>query len=221
MVDTIRVPVHSQTYEPAVDLATLVDHPRNPRRGDDASVLRSIDVNGWYGAIIAQLSTGRVLAGHTRRRALLAKGETTAPVIWLDCDDATALHVLLADNRTAELAVWDESTLLDVLRDLEPDPHALEAVSFDAEDMAQLARKVDILSGELNAHEEWLAAGMPEYDSQDHMWAYRTVVHFASEEDADAFFAMIERPKQKIMWWPQSDDHTDRSDGHVVAEIVS
>ena len=107
-----------QRYEPAADLARLKDHPRNPRRGDDASVAASVDRNGWYGAIIAQESTGLILAGHTRRRVLEAAGEQAGPVLWIDCDDETATRILLADNRTAELATWDTDALADLLGDL-------------------------------------------------------------------------------------------------------
>jgi hypothetical protein len=104
-----------QTYEADADLAGLAEHPDNPRQGDDDAVAESIDVNGFYGVIIAQRSSGRILAGHTRRRNLLDAGATTGPVIWLDVDDAAALKILLADNRTAELARWIPGKLADVL----------------------------------------------------------------------------------------------------------
>jgi hypothetical protein len=104
-----------QTYDPDAVLAELTEHPDNPREGDDDAVAESIDVNGFYGVIIAQRSTGRILAGHTRRRNLLDTGATTGPVIWLDVDDPTALRILLADNRTAELARWIPGKLADVL----------------------------------------------------------------------------------------------------------
>ena len=105
----------AQVYEPDADLSTLLDHPDNPRQGDDAAVAESIEVNGFYGAIVAQTSTRRILAGHTRRRDLAAAGAATGPVLWLDVDDARARTILLADNRTAELAAWIPGKLADVL----------------------------------------------------------------------------------------------------------
>jgi ParB-like chromosome segregation protein Spo0J len=104
-----------QTFDPEADLAALVEHPDNPREGDDDAVAESIDVNGFYGVIIAQRSSGRILAGHTRRRNLLDARAATGPVLWLDVDDAAALRILLADNRTAELARWIPGKLADVL----------------------------------------------------------------------------------------------------------
>jgi hypothetical protein len=105
----------AQRYEADAELGSLEEHPDNPRTGDDDAVAESIDVNGFYGAIIAQTSTRRILAGHTRRRNLLAAGATTGPVLWLDVDERAARRILLADNRTAELAAWIPGKLADVL----------------------------------------------------------------------------------------------------------
>lgn len=113
-----------QTYE-VVDLDDDVDvlkpHPQNPNRGDDDLVEESVDTNGWYGAIIAQKSTGYVLAGHTRYRVAQRKKAKQVPVIWKDVDDETALRILLADNETARAATMDEDLIgqiLDQLGDL-------------------------------------------------------------------------------------------------------
>jgi hypothetical protein len=105
----------AQRYEPEAALAELLDHPENPRLGDDDAVADSIDVNGFYGAIIAQESTRRILVGHTRRRNLADAGATTGPVLWLDVDDERARKILLTDNRSAELAQWIPGKLADVL----------------------------------------------------------------------------------------------------------
>jgi hypothetical protein len=130
----------TQHYDPEADLTALSEHPDNPRRGDDGAVADSVDANGFYGAILAQASTGHVLAGHTRRRVLLDKGETTGPVIWVDVDDATARRILLADNRMAELATWDDEALLRVLSELGgADPAGLDGTGFDAEMLSALA----------------------------------------------------------------------------------
>lgn len=128
-----RVP---QRYDDDADLTALLDHPRNPRRGDDAVVGESITANGFYGAVIAQQSTGHILAGHTRRRALLKDGQDRGPVLWLDVDDATAERILLADNRTAELASWDDEALLSLLED---HADALDGTGYTADTLAALA----------------------------------------------------------------------------------
>jgi ParB-like chromosome segregation protein Spo0J len=135
----------AQRYEADADLGELLDHPDNPRQGDDDAVAESIDVNGFYGAIIAQASTRRVLAGHTRRRNLLATGATTGPVLWLDVDDRAALRILLADNRTAELAAWIPGKLADVLAAMGADT---SGSGFTAADVAiAIAQAADAAGG--------------------------------------------------------------------------
>lgn len=44
---------------------------------------------------------------------------TSVPVVWLDVDDATAKRIMLADNRTADLATYDEQILAEALASLE------------------------------------------------------------------------------------------------------
>lgn len=98
-----------------VDPRTLVPHPENPRRGDVAGVTRSIRDNGWWGVVIAQRSTGRILAGHTRTAAAIEAGLESVPVFWLDVDDDGARRVLLADNRWADVATYDPAGLAALL----------------------------------------------------------------------------------------------------------
>lgn len=134
-----------QVYAPAAELGELVEHPRNPRRGQDEAVAESIDANGFYGAILVQQSTGYVLAGHTRRRALLAQGVEHAPVIYIDVDEATATRILLADNQTAALAEWDDEALLTLLQEMaEAGTAALAGTGFDAEELGALLADMSV-----------------------------------------------------------------------------
>jgi hypothetical protein len=45
-------------------------------------------------------------------------GETTVPVLWVDVDDDLAQRIMVADNRTAELAIWDDPILAGILAEL-------------------------------------------------------------------------------------------------------
>lgn len=100
----------------------LREHPQNPRQGNVEAIDESIETSGWYGAVIAQKSTGYILAGNHRYRAAVARGATEIPVIWRDVDDETAVRILLGDNKIADLGGYDEellATLLDSLDSLE------------------------------------------------------------------------------------------------------
>lgn len=97
----------------------LKEHPQNPKKGDEELIDESIEENGWYGAVVAQKSTGYILAGNHRYRVAKEKGATEIPVIWKDVEDETALKILLVDNRSADAGTYDEAILEELLASLE------------------------------------------------------------------------------------------------------
>ncbi len=105
----------SQEYDPSIPIGSLKEHPQNPRRGDDSSVSESIEHNGFFGAILVQRSTGHILAGNTRYRAMRARGEESVPGFWIDCDDLQAKKIMLVDNRSSDLAYYDDAELSKLL----------------------------------------------------------------------------------------------------------
>jgi hypothetical protein len=96
----------------------LSPHPDNPRRGDVAAIAASVEANGFYGAVVAQLGTGHVLAGNHRLLAAQQGGAEEIPVIWVDVDDDRAKRILLADNKTSDVGGYDEAALAELLTDL-------------------------------------------------------------------------------------------------------
>lgn len=109
--------VSEQEYT-LVALKALKPHPQNPRQGDIGAIYQSIEANGFYGAVVAQRSTGYILAGNHRYKAAKRAGLSQVPVIWLDVDDDRALRILLADNRTNDLASYDNDALAAILSEL-------------------------------------------------------------------------------------------------------
>ena len=101
-----------------VPVGSLSEHPSNPRQSDVGAVADSIMQNGWYGTVVAQKSTRRILAGHGRVNAARHLGLESVPVFWVDVDDDRALRILLADNRTNDVASYDDQALADLLTDL-------------------------------------------------------------------------------------------------------
>jgi ParB-like chromosome segregation protein Spo0J len=141
--------IHSlpQTYE-IVPIAAVKPHPKNPRHGDLAAIRSSLDANGWFGAVLAQKSTGYILAGNHRHRALCQRGAETIPVLWIDCDDRTALRILLADNRTSDLAGYDDAWLAELLQQLKEESDGLIGTGFDEPALGELLHSLD---GDLEA----------------------------------------------------------------------
>lgn len=127
-----------------VPLDQIQEHPRNPRRGDVATIARSIESNGWYGAVLVQRSTGYILAGNHRYQAAQAQGLARLPVLWLDVDDALALRILLADNRTSDLATNDEEVLRELLAQIAHTDGTLDGTGYSSADLARLLEEVGL-----------------------------------------------------------------------------
>lgn len=100
------------------DGQSLAPHPRNPNRGDVEAIGASIDKNGWYGVVTVQQATGYILAGNHRFFAAAGKKAAEIPAVVLDCDDETALRILLADNQVARRAIIDEVKVAELLEEL-------------------------------------------------------------------------------------------------------
>jgi ParB-like chromosome segregation protein Spo0J len=101
-----------------VEVDRLREHPRNPRKGNTEVIRESIEKNGFYGAVIVQRSTGRILAGNHRWKAAKLAGESKVPVAWVDVDEEHATRILLADNKTNDLAEYNNEALASLLTEL-------------------------------------------------------------------------------------------------------
>lgn len=120
-----------------VPINQLTNHPANPRQGDIGAIAVSIQENGWYGTIVAQKSTGHVLAGNHRLQAAQQLGIEELPVYWVDVDDIEARKILLADNRTNDLATYNDEALADLLTSLAK-TNDLAGTTYDGEDLDNL-----------------------------------------------------------------------------------
>lgn len=127
----------NQQYE-LVDVDRLSPHPRNPRQGDVGAIASSIDANGFYGAVIVQRSTGTILAGKHRWDAARAEGLAQVPVLWVDVDDERATRIVLADNRTADLAAYDDVLLSELLAELAQSDAELAGTGWTGDDLDAL-----------------------------------------------------------------------------------
>lgn len=120
-----------------VPVTSLVAHPENPRRGDLDRIVASIRTNGFFGALLVQRSTMRILAGNHRWRAAKQMGMEAVPVIFVDVDDAKARKILLADNRAADFASYDTESLTSLLKQVMAEDN-LAGTGFDATDLQKL-----------------------------------------------------------------------------------
>ena len=118
----------------SVPIDSVIPHPDNPRLGDVDAIATSIEANGFYGALIVQASTRFILAGNHRWRAAKQLGLAKVPAIVVDVTDEMARRILVVDNRSSDLASWDEPALVALLESLP----TLEGTGFDLADLAAL-----------------------------------------------------------------------------------
>ena len=125
--------------------ARLVPYARNARTHSDAQIAQiaaSIAEFGFTNPILAG-SDGVIVAGHGRLAAAQKLGIETVPVVVLDHLTPTQRRALvIADNRIAENAGWDEAMLQVELAALQEDSFDLSLTGFDADALA------DLLAGE-------------------------------------------------------------------------
>lgn len=119
----------------------LIPYARNARQHSDAQVAQiaaSIAEFGFTNPILAG-SDGVIVAGHGRLAAAQKLGLITVPVVVLDHLTPTQRRALvLADNRIAENATWDEDLLRVELADLQDAGFDLDITGFDADALAEL-----------------------------------------------------------------------------------
>jgi DNA modification methylase len=119
----------------------LIPYARNARTHSDAQVAQiaaSIAEFGFTNPILAG-SDGVIVAGHGRLAAAQKLGLASVPVVVLDHLTATQRRALvIADNRIAENAEWDEAMLRVELADLQDEGFDLDLTGFDADALAEL-----------------------------------------------------------------------------------
>ena len=121
----------------------LIPYARNARTHSAeqvAQVAASIAEFGWTNPILAG-ADGIVIAGHARLLAARKLGMTEVPVIVLDhLTESQRRALVLADNRLALNAGWDEEMLRVEMAALDEDGFNLELVGFTDEEIEGLLR---------------------------------------------------------------------------------
>ena len=121
-----------------MDINDIRPYENNPRRNEKAvdAVAKSIEKFGFKNPIIID-KDNVIISGHTRRLASIKLGLKEVPVIvGDDLTEAQVKAFRLADNRVAELAVWDEDLLKEEMaKAIDMD---LQDFGFDPEDIDEI-----------------------------------------------------------------------------------
>ena len=122
-------------------IAKLLPYARNARTHSDdqvAQIAASIAEFGFTNPILAG-SDGIIVAGHGRLAAAQKLGLEIVPVVVLDHLSPTQRRALvIADNRIAENAGWDDAMLRIELEALQLEGFDLDITGFDTDALAEL-----------------------------------------------------------------------------------
>ena len=122
-------------------VSTLIPYARNSRTHSDeqiAQIAASIKEFGWTNPILVDGDNG-IIAGHGRLSAARKLGHEEVPVIELkDLTETQRKAYIIADNRLALNAGWDNEMLTIELNDLLADGFALELLGFDPKEIDAL-----------------------------------------------------------------------------------
>lgn len=133
-----------------VKVEALIPYAKNSRTHDDAQVAQiaaSIKEFGWTNPILVDGEHG-IIAGHGRLMAARKLGMTEVPVIELkDLTETQKKAYIIADNRLALNAGWDNNMLTIELNELLEDKFSLELLGFNADELNALLNPTEVNEG--------------------------------------------------------------------------
>jgi len=179
--------------------------PKNARQRTDRNretIAKSLSEFGAARSIVID-KDGVVRAGNgtfeeaekagLKVRVIKGKPDELIAVQRDDWDESQATAYALVDNRSSELAEWDFDQLKESIGNLSE--RLQQAIGFDREDL----EGVDVSS---------LWEGMPEYDQDDERSWTSLKIHFACNEDLQAFAQLIGqvlKEDTRFIWYPKVD----------------
>lgn len=170
--------------------ADLVPYANNSRLHDETQLgqlVASINEFGFTNPVLLDGANG-IIAGHGRVMAANVLGLETVPTIELQhlTDEQKAAYVI-ADNKLAQNAKWDDEILRLELQSLSDADYDLSILGFDE---ASLSRLLDVAET-ADAFEEYNQA--IEYENKNANPYKSLIVHFENEQDVDNFKHLIKQ----------------------------
>jgi len=133
-----------------IKISNLKEYENNPRLNDKAvdAVANSIKEFGFKVPIIID-TNNVIVAGHTRLKACIKLGIDEVPCIVADDINEEQLKAFrLVDNKTAELADWDDEKLKGELELL-----TMDMIQFGFEDLEEVFDR-EVLEDDFDENEE-------------------------------------------------------------------
>ena len=143
-----------------VKLSELNIEPNNPKEHDVEKIMYSIERFGFINPFIKNMKTGKLLAGHGRKKALelMRRKEFTIPdrlkeedgdwlvpvVSGVQFDtEEEAMAYIIADNRLVELGGWNTPELLQAIEEIQESSPDLDDIGFTERELDMLYRDTE------------------------------------------------------------------------------
>jgi ParB-like chromosome segregation protein Spo0J len=140
---SLAVPIDSIDLDPA----NVRKHPTENLE----AIRASLRVYGQRKPIVVNRRTGTVEAGNGTLAAGKMLGWKFIAAVFVDDDAMTATGFAIADNRTAELAEWDQTALEATLRGLVVDDAELKKMLDEMAEELMIPANIEIVEDEVPA----------------------------------------------------------------------
>ncbi|MBO5781307.1 MAG: site-specific DNA-methyltransferase, partial [Opitutales bacterium] len=131
------------------DIESLVLNPRNNNVHPESQIDRLakiIKYTGFRSPVVVSTRSGFVVKGHGRIAAARKLGLSQVPVDLQDYDDeAQEWADMIADNKIASYAEFDEALTKEILKDIEASGLDIEQTGFSAEDANAILAAADAI----------------------------------------------------------------------------
>ena len=157
------------------DLIPYINNSRTHSDEQVAQIAASIKEFGWTNPILVDGNKG-IIAGHGRLQAARKLKMAEVPVIELkDLTETQKKAYIIADNRLALNAGWDNEMLTIELNDLLADGFALELLGFDPNEIDSLLtpKKEEVKEVKGNLSDRFLIPPFSVLNAREGWWQNR------------------------------------------------
>jgi site-specific DNA-methyltransferase (adenine-specific) len=130
--------IHGTLDDLTVDIDSVQPHPDNVREGDIGAIVSSLKHHGQYRPIVVSTRTRNICAGNHTWKAAKQLGWKRLAVTFVDVDADGERRILLVDNRSNDVASYDNQALTDLLVELTATVDGLAGTGYDGDDLDEL-----------------------------------------------------------------------------------
>jgi ParB-like chromosome segregation protein Spo0J len=196
------VPLAMQIDQLHLDPANARKH--NPKNLD--AIKSSLAKFGQRKPIVVQREGMIVRAGNGTLQAAKALGWDHIAAVIVTEDNSSAAQFAIADNRTAELAEWDDDVLAALLEEMNDKQHA--DLGFDAEELREIMER----AGRFDV-DEVDAPALADGDKEP----FQQMAFVLHDEQAEVIKRALEASKEL---GPFVDTHNENANGNALARIA-